>query len=185
MRIIFFSDAHGCSEALGHLTLRIAEFRPELIVLLGDALYHGPRNALPDAYDTKRAAAMLNLYKNKLAAVRGNCDCEVDQMMLEFPVLADYSTLFADGKRFFLTHGHLWNESNPPPVTSGTILAHGHTHVPVLRDSADGNLVIFNPGSIAIPKQMNLPTYGTWEDGLLAVRELKTGQIYRDMSRKF
>lgn len=185
MRILFFSDVHGSAGALGDLTLRIAGFQPELIVLLGDALYHGPRNALPGEYDTKRAAEMLNVYQRKIAAVRGNCDCEVDQMLLKFPVLADYSTLFADGQRFFLTHGHLWNEGNPPPATPGTILAHGHTHVPVLKDSEDGSLVIFNPGSISIPKQMNPPSYGTWEDGVLSVRELKTGNIFRGMTRKF
>lgn len=185
MKILFFSDAHGSAEALGELTLRIAAFKPELIVMLGDALYHGPRNALPGQYDCKRAAEMLNVYKNKLVAVRGNCDSEVDQMLLQYPMLADFSTLFADGTRFFLTHGHIWNEGNMPPVAAGTVLAHGHTHLPTLKTLEDGS-VIYNPGSIAIPKQPDhIPTYGTWEDGVLSIRKLADGALYAEMTRKF
>ena len=185
MKILFFSDAHGCAEALGDLTLRIAQFQPELIVMLGDALYHGPRNTLPAAYDCKKAAEMLNIYKKKIVAVRGNCDCEVDQMMLEFPCLADFSTVYADGIRFFLTHGHLWNEGNPPPVTDGTILAHGHTHIPVLKKTDDGKMFVFNPGSIAIPKGGSVRTYGTWEDGTLSMRELANGNVFNGLTMKF
>ena len=123
---------------------------------------------------------MLNIYKKKLIAVRGNCDSEVDQMMLEYPIMADYSTILTDGKRIFLTHGHIWNAGNPPPVTDGTVLAHGHTHIPVLEQT--NGLVIFNPGSIAIPKQNNLPTYGMWENGTLSIRDLKDGSLYNGMS---
>lgn len=184
MKILFFSDAHGCAEALGDLTLQIAKFQPELIVMLGDALYHGPRNALPSVYDCKKSAEMLNVYQKKIVAVRGNCDGEVDQMMLEYPCLADFSTLYADGVRFFLTHGHLWNEGNPPPVTEGTVLAHGHTHIPVCKQSKETGLIIFNPGSIAIPKGGSVRSYGTWEDGVLSVRDLKTGEIFNDLSMK-
>ena len=180
MKILFFSDSHGSTEALGNLTLRIAAEKPDVIVMLGDALYHGPRNALPGQYDAKKAADMLNIYKKKLIAVRGNCDSEVDQMMLEYPIMADYSTILTDGKRIFLTHGHIWNAGNPPPVTDGTVLAHGHTHIPVLEQT--NGLVIFNPGSIAIPKQNNLPTYGMWENGTLSIRDLKDGSLYNGMS---
>jgi putative phosphoesterase len=126
---------------------------------------------------------MLNIYKKKIIAVRGNCDSEVDQMMLEYPIMSDYSTVWADGQRFFLTHGHIWNGENVPPVTDGTILAHGHTHIPVLEQK--NGLIIFNPGSIAIPKQENLPTYGIWDNGILSVRTLKDGSIYREMQLSF
>ena len=183
MKILFFSDSHGSTEALGNLTLRIAAEKPDLIVMLGDALYHGPRNALPGKYDAKKAAEMLNIYKKKIIAVRGNCDSEVDQMMLEYPIMSDYSTVWADGQRFFLTHGHIWNGGNVPPVTDGTILAHGHTHIPVLEQK--NGLIIFNPGSIDIPKQENLPTYGIWDIGILSVRTLKDGSIYREMQLSF
>ncbi len=185
MKLLFFSDSHGSAAALGDLTLRIAGMKPDLILMLGDALYHGPRNALPSVYDGKKAAEMLNVYKNRMIAVRGNCDSEVDQMMLSYPMMSDYSTLVAEtGHRFFLTHGHLWNENNLPPIPAGTILAHGHTHVPVLKTLENG-ITVFNPGSIAIPKQGNTPTFGWWCDGELSVRDLKNGEIYRDMNLKF
>ncbi len=180
MKILFFSDSHGSAKAMGELSLAIHNFQPELIVMLGDALYHGPRNALPGNYDTKKTADILNLYKNKIMAVRGNCDAEVDQMMLQFPIMNDYSTLYAGQTRFFLTHGHIWNKSNPPPIPKGTILAHGHTHIPTLDTT--GDIIIFNPGSIAIPKNGNPPTYGTWDNGILAVRNLADGSVYNGLS---
>ena len=171
MKILFFSDAHGSAEALGELTLRIAAFKPELIVMLGDALYHGPRNALPGQYDCKRAAEMLNIYKNKLVAVRGNCDSEVDQMLLHYPMLADFSTLFADGTRFFLTHGHLWNAENLPAIPGGTTLVHGHTHIPEDRMLECG-IRIFNPGSISLPKQQTPQSFGFFDGETLSHQKL-------------
>ncbi len=180
MKLLFFSDSHGSTAALGDLTLRIAGMKPDLILMLGDALYHGPRNALPSLYDGKKAAEMLNVYKNRIVAVRGNCDCEVDQMMLEYPMMSDSTQVMAENRRFFLTHGHIWNEGNLPLVPAGTVLAHGHTHVPVLK-TLDCGITIFNPGSIAIPKQGNDASFGWWDGNELSVRDLKTGDVYRDM----
>ncbi len=182
MKFLFFSDSHGSTAALGDLTLRIAGMKPDLILMLGDALYHGPRNALPDCYDGKKAAEMLNVYRKRIVAVRGNCDCEVDQMMLEYPMLCDTAHVIDGTQRFFLTHGHIWNENNLPSIPAETVLAHGHTHVPVLK-KLDNGIFIFNPGSIAIPKQNNTPSFGWWDgnNGELSVRDLKTGEVYRDM----
>ena len=185
MKFVIASDIHGSAYWCRKLMERFELEQADRMLLLGDLLYHGPRNALPGKYDAKKAAEMLNIYKKKIIAVRGNCDSEVDQMMLEFPCLADFSTIYADGIRFFLTHGHLWNEGNPPQVTDGTILAHGHTHIPVLKKTDDGKMFVFNPGSIAIPKGGSVRTYGTWEDGMLSVRELANGNVFNGLTMKF
>jgi len=151
MRILFLSDIHGVPSALEAAFESASTLGYDKIVLLGDLLYHGPRNGVPDFYDPVRVARMLNLRKDKIVAVRGNCDAEVDQMMFEFPMMGDYEILDAGRERFFLTHGHLWNEGKLPPVGMGTVLAHGHTHVPELKKLACG-LTVFNPGSVSLPK---------------------------------
>ena len=141
--------------------------QPDKIVLLGDLLYHGPRNGVPNLYDPVKVAQILNGIKDRLVAVRGNCDAEVDQMMFEFPMMSDYAVLDAGSETFFLTHGHLFNECRLPPIGMGTVLAHGHTHVPELKKLACG-ITIFNPGSISLPKGGSSRSYGFF-DG----RELK------------
>ena len=181
MKLLIASDLHGSATACKKLLDTFTASGADRLILLGDLLYHGPRNDLPEGYDPKAVIALLSEQADKLFCVRGNCDSEVDQMMLAYPIMSDYSTVWADGQRFFLTHGHIWNGGNVPPVTAGTILAHGHTHIPTLEEK-DG-LVIFNPGSIAIPKQENLPTYGVWENGMLSVRSLADGSVYREMIR--
>jgi len=148
-------------------------WKPELLVLLGDVLYHGPRNPLRSDYAPQKVVSMLNPRKNEIIAVRGNCDCEVDQMLLEFPVMSDFSNLFADGRRFFLTHGHHWNPGKLPPVPSGTVLAYGHTHIPQL-ERLDEGIIAFNPGSISLPKAGNPPSFGFYDNGTLSVIELKS-----------
>ena len=151
MKIAFLSDIHGvpskldaalaCADALGF----------DRLVLLGDLLYHGPRNGVPNFYDPVKVATTLNARKDKIVAVRGNCDAEVDQMMFEFPMMSDYAVLDAGTETFFLTHGHLWNEFSLPPLGMGTVLAHGHTHIPEQKTLKCG-LTIFNPGSVSLPK---------------------------------
>jgi len=174
MKILFFSDVHGVPETLKQLLEKATELQAEQLVLLGDVLYHGPRNGVPGFYDPEQVAEMLNRVKEKVIAVRGNCDSEVDQMMLDFPVMSDYSELVTDGQRFFLTHGHLWNSGNMPPLPSGTVFAHGHTHIPVIEVNGDGN-VIFNPGSISLPKQGFMQTFGFFDGRTLSVRKLSDG----------
>ncbi|MEA4861686.1 MAG: phosphodiesterase [Victivallaceae bacterium] len=175
MKILFFSDVHGSPEAMKILLARVKEFAPETTVLLGDALYHGPRNPLPAGYAPPEAVKLLNRLKNSIVAVRGNCDAEVDQLLLEFPIMADYSTILTPRARFFLTHGHLWTADAPPPLPENTVFAGGHTHIPRL-EKLDNGLIAFNPGSIALPKGGNPPSYGTFDGRELTVRELATGK---------
>lgn len=175
MKILFFSDVHGSPESLKRLWKRKETLSPDQLVLLGDALYHGPRNPLRPDYAPPEVVPLLNSEKERIIAVRGNCDSEVDQMLLEFPIMADYSTLYAEGWKFFLTHGHLWNPASPPPAAPGTVLAYGHTHLPQLETLENG-LIAFNPGSISLPKGGNPASFGWFEDGTLRVLELESGK---------
>lgn len=175
MKLLFFSDVHGSPEAMELLLARLEEFAPDATVLLGDALYHGPRNPLPHGYSPPEVVKLLNRLKKSITAVRGNCDAEVDQMLLEFPIMADCSTILTSSARFFLTHGHLWSAENPPPLPEGTVFASGHTHMPRLEKLNNG-LIAFNPGSIALPKGGHPASYGTSDGNGLAVRELVTGK---------
>ena len=129
MKLMIASDVHG-SAHFGRLLLdALDRERADRLLLLGDLLYHGPRNDLPQGYDPKALTAMLNDARGRLLCVRGNCDAEVDQMVLQFPVMADYCILNLDGRTFYATHGHVYNENNLPPVQDGDILIHGHTNV--------------------------------------------------------
>ncbi len=136
------------------------------LVLLGDLLYHGPRNGVPSFYDPEKVVAMLNPLKDRILAVRGNCDAEVDQMMFEFPMMADYALLDAGTEKFFLTHGHLWHEHKLPPVGIGTTLVHGHTHIPELKTLSCG-MKIFNPGSVSLPKGGSARSIGYFDGDAL------------------
>lgn len=168
MRICFFSDVHGVASQLKKFFAAADQLKPDIFVLLGDCLYHGPRNGVPGTYAPTDVVDMLNERKNQIMAVRGNCDSEVDQMLLEFPIMADYAELQADNQRFFFTHGHLWNEFDLPPIQSGTILVHGHTHLPVLK-KLDNGITIFNPGSISLPKGGNMPSFGFYDGSELSL----------------
>lgn len=176
MKLLFFSDVHGSPENMELLLTKIQEFAPDYLILLGDALYHGPRNPLKPDYAPKRTAELLNSVKDKLTAVRGNCDSEVDQMMLDYPMMSDYATLLADGHRFFLTHGHHWNPGQLPPLGSGDVLCYGHTHIPQAERITD-DLTAFNPGSLSLPKGGYAASYGIYENNTLTVLELESGKI--------
>ena len=162
MRILFISDIHGVPSTLSAALEQGERLGYDRLVLLGDLMYHGPRNGVPDFYDTAQVADILNAHKDKVLAVRGNCDSEVDQLLLDFPMMSDYAELDADGERFFLTHGHRWNEYALPPVGMGTILAHGHTHIAEKKKLPCG-ITIFNPGSISLPKGGQGRTFGYWD----------------------
>lgn len=176
MKLLFFSDIHGVPETLRQLFDRADELQPDRLIMLGDALYHGPRNGIPGFYAPDKVAAMLNSRKEKIMAVRGNCDSEVDQMLLQFPIMADYAELLVENQRFFLTHGHLWNAEKMPQLPENSILAHGHTHVPEISKSATG-ITIFNPGSISLPKQDFPRSFGFFDGSKLSVRELENGNL--------
>ncbi|MFV0347477.1 MAG: phosphodiesterase [Halodesulfovibrio sp.] len=170
MKILFISDIHG---SLPRAQTVFAAAEPDsldAIVVLGDILYHGPRNPLPEGYDPRATAAFFNSYKDRIIAVRGNCDSEVDQTLLEFPIRTDYSWLFIDGMRIFLTHGHLWGEAKLPPLAEGDVFAYGHTHIP--RAHVVNGIGIWNPGSCSLPKEGNEPSYGLYEDGVFRVLTL-------------
>ena len=150
-KFIIASDIHGsaywCEKLLSFYRME----RPQKLVLLGDILYHGPRNPLPDGYAPQEVADKLNAIKESVLCVRGNCDSEVDQMVLKFPILADYALLSANGNAFFLTHGHLFSADNPPPLSQGETLFNGHFHLPTFK-RLDGGINYANCGSVALPK---------------------------------
>lgn len=154
------------------------EEQAERLVLLGDLLYHGPRNDLPKEYAPKEVIALLNEHKNKIYAVRGNCEAEVDQMVLEFPVMADYCILSVDGRTFYATHGHIYNQDNLPPLQEGDILIHGHTHV--LKAQQMDGYILLNPGSVSIPKEGNPATYAVLENSIFTIKDFD-GNTVREM----
>ena len=156
------SDIHGVPSALKSALAAADALGYDRLVLLGDLLYHGPRNGVPNFYDPEEVARILNGHKDRIVAVRGNCDAEVDQMMFEFPMMGDYAILEAGKETFFLTHGHLWNEHNLPPLGMGSVLVHGHTHVRELTKLKCG-LTVFNPGSVALPKGGSSRSFGYFD----------------------
>ena len=181
MKILFFSDVHGSPAALEKLDKFVKQINPDLLCLLGDVLYHGPRNALSSDYAPPAAVEILHSWRERIIAIRGTCDAEVDQMLLQFPIMSEYSTLLVNGQRFFLTHGHLWSVENPPTLTAGTIFCSGHTHLFRLEKLPNG-LTAFNPGSVTLPKNGNPPTFGIWENNEIEICNLLDGKQIKSLS---
>ncbi|MEE0692762.1 MAG: phosphodiesterase [Lachnospiraceae bacterium] len=179
MKLLVASDIHGSAYYCRKLLDTYEKEGAQRMILLGDILYHGPRNDLPREYAPKEVIRMLNEKKDEIYAVRGNCEAEVDQMVLEFPVLADYMVLFEQGHAIYATHGHIYHEDNLPPVKPGDVLLHGHTHV--LRAEKKGGILIWNPGSVSIPKEGNPPTYALLEDGVFRIKDFE-GTIVKEMT---
>lgn len=148
MKLMIASDLHGSAYYTRLLLTAMDREQPDRLLLLGDLLYHGPRNDLPREYAPKQVIEMLNARKSQLLCVRGNCEAEVDQMVLEFPVLSEFGVVFADGLTLYMLHGH---KNLDIPVLPGDILLCGHTHVPAVRK--DGEHYYVNPGSVSIPKE--------------------------------
>ena len=171
MKLLIASDIHGAAGYCRQLLAAFDREQADRLLLLGDLLYHGPRNDLPDAYAPKQVLAMLNEYRAKLFCVRGNCDTEVDQMVLEFPILADYSVFPVGTRLIYATHGHIYNTSKLPPLCPGDILLHGHTHVPAWEPFGQQNLYL-NPGSVSIPKNGSAHSYLTLTDGVFQWKTL-------------
>ena len=178
MRWLAASDIHGSATACRRVLEAFEREKAEGLLLLGDILYHGPRNPLPEGHDPKECIRLLNEYRNHIAAVRGNCEAAVDQMVLQFPVMADYCILNLDGRTFYATHGHIYNENNLPPIQEGDILIHGHTHV--LKAEQKEGYVLLNPGSVSIPKEGNPPTYAIFEDGVFTIKDFE-GNIVKSI----
>ena len=150
MKLVIASDIHGSAYWCSKLCQLVEAEKPDRLILLGDLLYHGPRNDLPRDYAPKQVIPMLSQYKDIILAVRGNCEAEVDQMVLPFPCMADFSQLYADGVTLYLTHGHHHNPGNLPPLPEGTVFLSGHTHVKI--DELHNGIRCLNPGSVSIPK---------------------------------
>lgn len=178
MKYMFASDIHGSAYYCRKLVEKYRQSGAERLVLLGDLLYHGPRNDLPKEYAPKEVIAMLNELKNQIITVRGNCEAEVDQMVLEFPVLADYAILMLNDLTFFITHGHVFHQDNMPPLKDGDILVHGHTHL--LKAEKHGGHIILNPGSVSIPKGGNPATYGVLENKIFTILDFED-QVVKEM----
>lgn len=177
MKFLIASDIHGSAYWCRELIKKYSEEKADRLVLLGDVLYHGPRNDLPREYVPKEVIAMLNPMKNDIYCVRGNCEAEVDQMVLEFPVLADYAILDLGKTAVYMTHGHIYNEGNLPPMRDGDILLHGHTHVPKCVEHE--HYVYMNPGSVSIPKENSHHGYMTLENGVFLWKDFE-GQVKKE-----
>ena len=178
MKIMFASDIHGDFGRAKKVFDIYEHEGAQKLVLLGDLLYFGPRNALTDEYNPQAVIGLLNENREKLVCVRGNCDAEVDQMVLDFPIMAEYAYLCADGYQMILTHGHKINKENSGNMRRGEILIHGHTHVLCIEKFGEGNIYI-NPGSTTYPKQNNPPSYMVYEDGVFEIKHLETGDVVK------
>ncbi len=194
MKLMIASDVHGSSYYCRLMTEAFHRERADRLLLLGDLLYHGPRNDLPRDYAPKEVIVMLNGMKDKILCVRGNCDTEVDQMVLEFPIMSDYALLWIDGHRIYATHGHKYNDDNLPPLQEGDILLYGHTHVPrcakhplpaeqplpaaYLLQSADKGYLSMNPGSVSIPKENSANSYMIMEGREFIWKALENGKEF-------
>lgn len=164
------SDIHGSAYYCEKMIEAYKSEGAKKLVLLGDILYHGPRNDLPKGYEPKKVIEMLNKIKGEILCVRGNCDTEVDQMVLDFPVLADYAVIYDGDVTMYLTHGHKYNPDNLPPIKKGDFLVNGHTHIPANENM--GNFTYINPGSVSIPKNGSKHSYIIYENGKFEFKEL-------------
>ena len=176
MKYLIASDLHGSEFYTGQLLKAFTREQADRLIFLGDILYHGPRNDLPQGYNPKAVIAMLNPMADRILCVRGNCEAEVDQMVLDFPVMADYIGIF-DGKlSVYATHGHLWGEDKPLPACRGSVLLCGHTHVSKYADHS--SYIYMNPGSVSIPKENTPHGYMLYGDGLFTWYDLESGAAY-------
>ena len=180
MKWLIASDIHGSAQWCRRLLEAWDKEQAGRLLLLGDVLYHGPRNDLPDQYAPKEVIAMLNARRERILCVRGNCEAEVDQMVLEFPVLADYAVLWEGSRLIYCTHGHVYNTGKLPPLQAGDVLLHGHTHIPAWEDH--GAFHYLNPGSVAIPKEGSWHGYMTLENGRFLWKDFD-GAIRHELTR--
>lgn len=176
MKIMIASDIHGSAYYCREMLSAFDREGADKLLLLGDILYHGPRNDLPREYAPKTVIEMLNGVKDKILCVRGNCDTEVDQMVLQFPVLADYAIFYVGGRMIYATHGHNYNMDKLPPMQKGDILLHGHTHV---SKCVEGDITYMNPGSVSIPKENTPNGYMILTDTNAEWKKLD-GEIYNN-----
>lgn len=170
MRYMVISDIHGSTLFLEMVLKRFYEEAYDYLIILGDILYHGPRNPIPEGHNPQGVVELLNPIAHKIIACRGNCEAEVDQMLLAFPCLSDYSQILENGVRLFATHGHLYTAANFPKTGGKEIFLYGHTHLWELKKEND--LLICNPGSITLPKENRPHTYATYENDVMTIYNL-------------
>ena len=171
MKFLIASDIPGSAYFCNLLLNAINEEKPDKVLLLGDILYHGPRNDLPKDYAPKQVIDILNSLSEDILCVRGNCDSEVDQMVLNFPIMADYIVMYLDGKELYITHGHKFNPNNLPSIKKGTYLMNGHTHVSA-NEEING-IIYLNPGSVSIPKENTGHSYMIYEKGEFTLKNIE------------
>lgn len=181
MKWMIASDLHGSAYYCRKMLEAFEREGADRLFLLGDLLYHGPRNDLPREYAPKEVIPLLNGKKEKLLCVRGNCDAEVDQMVLEFPVMADYAVLPVGQRLIYATHGHIYHVKNLPPLAPGDVMLHGHTHVPAWTEFGQGNLYL-NPGSVSIPKENSPHSYMTLEGNTMQWKELESSAVFHELT---
>lgn len=179
MKLMILSDVHGFTEPLNKALEYFDREQCSHILFLGDALYHGPRNAFDESYNAAATAEVLNRYSDKILAVRGNCDSEVDQMVLSYPLMSDYHIVLDGERKIFFTHGHIYNRDVMPPLNKGDIFASGHTHVAEIEEIDE--IIHFNPGSVSLPRRETLPSFGLYDGSELKVISLE-GEVLQ--SRK-
>ena len=177
MRLVIASDLHGSAYYCRELINRINEENPDRILLLGDILYHGPRNALPAEYNPPAVCEMLNPLANKIICVQGNCDSEVDSMVLKFCVLNKSAVICDEKILFTAVHGHHLDDNTVITPAEGDIVLYGHTHIP--DDSVKNGVRYINPGSVSIPKQNSPHSYILYENGTFTWKDVTTGEKYR------
>lgn len=180
MKLMFASDIHGSLPATERVLEQFTQSGAQWLVILGDVLNHGPRNALPEGYAPAQVADLLNTQAGRIIAVRGNCDSEVDQMLLHFPMTAPWQQILMENQRLFLTHGHLFGPENLPALNTGDVLVYGHTHLPVAEKR--GEVYHFNPGSVSIPKGGFKASYGILDDNVLRVIALNDQSTIAQMT---
>ncbi|MCR5323498.1 MAG: phosphodiesterase [Lachnospiraceae bacterium] len=185
MKWLIASDIHGSEFYCRRLIEAYEREKADRMLLLGDLLYHGPRNDLPKDYAPKKVIELLNSVKNEILCVRGNCEAEVDQMVLEFPVMADYAIIPFGKRIIFATHGHLFNKDKLPPLKPGDILLYGHTHVPLCEivdldqpEKIDQGIICMNPGSVSIPKEGSKHSYMIFNEDIFEWKYID-GEMYR------
>jgi putative phosphoesterase len=176
MKLMIASDIHGSEYYCRILLQRLQEEQADRLILLGDILYHGPRNDLPRDYNPKSVIEMLNNISSRILCVRGNCDCDVDQMVLNFPIMAEYAIMYVDNRLVYMTHGHKLQENSLTTLKAGDILLHGHTHIPACDEAQP--YIYMNPGSISIPKENSANSYMVFENNQFSWRSLTDGKEY-------